>query len=254
MPTVTGIVREIDGSFAASVLLRATGVRYDGNEGYAAGERAVDCVEGLFTIELVAGVWEMLWSNGNGKVNLTVPSAAGTYNWRTLVYGYGIPASMRSGSMIVVADVAAMKALEGSEHLAGAILQDADPGLDKIYYFVFGDSTTADGFNVIAPDDDSGRFFAADDGLAVEMIENGSLDKMKSFSNAVQDEFTNIISADVIWPDGSEGVYTVLATTETGFVDSYQITHTSSGKTVTQPAYTRDETGKVIARPPLELS
>lgn len=64
-----------------------------------------------------------------------------------------------------------------------------------------------------------------------------------------------ITSATVLWPDGSAGTFT--ATTVNGTwntVDAFTITHTLSGKTVTQSAVTRDGNGLVTAKPALVVS
>lgn len=67
---------------------------------------------------------------------------------------------------------------------------------------------------------------------------------------------STVSTATVKWPDGSAGVLTtdtINATWET--VDAYHVTHTASGKTVTQTAVTRDATtGAVTAKPALTVA
>lgn len=59
-----------------------------------------------------------------------------------------------------------------------------------------------------------------------------------------------ITTASVIWPDGSAGVFTTtVKNTEFLEVDAFTITHVDSGKTVTQPAVTRDSDGDWTAIP-----
>lgn len=59
----------------------------------------------------------------------------------------------------------------------------------------------------------------------------------------------------VVWPDGSAGVFTTTATdATTGAINAYTVTHTTSGKTVTQAAVTRDTTGAVTNKPLLTVS
>lgn len=84
------------------------------------------------------------------------------------------------------------------------------------------------------------------------LIGSATLDRMRAFSNLVQDVNKNPISADVVWPDGSTGVYTALVVGT--FVDSYQITHIASGQTVTQPLIIRDEDGYMITKPAMVIS
>jgi len=64
-----------------------------------------------------------------------------------------------------------------------------------------------------------------------------------------------ISSATVKWYDGSAGVFTTTATDAgTGAINAYTITHTNSGKTVTQAAMTRDAGGAVTVKPALTVA
>lgn len=66
---------------------------------------------------------------------------------------------------------------------------------------------------------------------------------------------TLIDSATVKWPDGSGGTLTVTATNTTYLVETaYTITHTDSGKTVTQAAVTLDSNGNVTVKPALTVA
>lgn len=62
--------------------------------------------------------------------------------------------------------------------------------------------------------------------------------------------------ANVVWPDGTAGVYAGTASSGTpGAVDAYTITYVgSTTKTVTQPAMTRNTNGAVTTRPALTVS
>lgn len=68
--------------------------------------------------------------------------------------------------------------------------------------------------------------------------------------------YTNTVqSASVLWPDGSLGAFaatTINATFEA--IDAYTISHTDSGKTVTQAAVTRNGDGNVTAKPILTIA
>ncbi len=64
-----------------------------------------------------------------------------------------------------------------------------------------------------------------------------------------------VAGATVKWPDASGGTYTATSTNLTHeAVDAYTITHTSSGKTVTQAAMTRDVWGNVTVKPALTIA
>jgi hypothetical protein len=64
-----------------------------------------------------------------------------------------------------------------------------------------------------------------------------------------------VTSATVIWPDGSEGTYTGTADGTWKALSSFSVTHTDSGKTVTQPAVTREATyGYVTNQPALTVA
>jgi hypothetical protein len=64
-----------------------------------------------------------------------------------------------------------------------------------------------------------------------------------------------VTTTDVVWPDGSAGVFTTTATDPgSGAIDAYTITHVDSGKTVTQAAVTRNADGAVTVKPALVVS
>ena len=67
-----------------------------------------------------------------------------------------------------------------------------------------------------------------------------------------------ITTADVVWPDGTPGVYTslVFSSSFPGFVDSYKVTYVTDAvtRTVTQPIVTRDAGGAVTNRPEMVVS
>lgn len=66
---------------------------------------------------------------------------------------------------------------------------------------------------------------------------------------------TALTSANVIWPDGSEGVYTSLAIDATwGKVTSWKVTHVNSGRTLTQPAMTLDANGQITTVPDISVA
>jgi hypothetical protein len=64
-----------------------------------------------------------------------------------------------------------------------------------------------------------------------------------------------VTTATVSWPDGSAGTFTT-TTKNTTFlaVDAFTISHTDSGKTVTQTAVTRDSLGAVTVKPALTVA
>lgn len=68
--------------------------------------------------------------------------------------------------------------------------------------------------------------------------------------------YTSAIStASVKWPDGSSGTFTATTINTTfGTVDAYTITHTGSGKTLTQAAVTRNNDGLITAQPALTVA
>lgn len=62
-------------------------------------------------------------------------------------------------------------------------------------------------------------------------------------------------TATVKWPDGSAGTFTVTTKNSTWLaVDAFTISHTASGKTVTQAAVTRDSNGQVTVKPALTVA
>lgn len=62
-------------------------------------------------------------------------------------------------------------------------------------------------------------------------------------------------SATIVWPDGSAGVFTRVSKNSTWLaVNEYTITHTDSGKTVTQPSLTWDAGGNMASKPALTVA
>lgn len=62
-------------------------------------------------------------------------------------------------------------------------------------------------------------------------------------------------TATVKWPDGSAGTFTRTTKNTTWLaVDAYTVSHTDSGKTVTQAAVTRDADGNVTSKPALSVA
>ena len=66
----------------------------------------------------------------------------------------------------------------------------------------------------------------------------------------------DVISAAVLkWPDGSAGTFTTTTRNDTWLaVDAYTASHTTSGKTVTQAAVTRNSNGAVTTKPALTVA
>lgn len=64
-----------------------------------------------------------------------------------------------------------------------------------------------------------------------------------------------VTTATVKWPDGSAGTFTTTDQNSTWLaVDAFTISHTASGKTVTQAAVTRDSNGLVTTKPALTVA
>ena len=88
-------------------------------------------------------------------------------------------------------------------------------------------------------------------------------DELKAWTNsgsfavisATRDSDGVITAAAVSWPDGSAGTFTRTTKNSTFLtIDAYTVTHTDSGKTVTQPAVTRDSNGNVTTQPALTIA
>lgn len=64
-----------------------------------------------------------------------------------------------------------------------------------------------------------------------------------------------VTTAIVKWPDGSAGTFTTTTKNSAYLaVDAYTVTHTASGKTVTQEAVTRDSNGAITTKPELTVA
>ncbi len=72
---------------------------------------------------------------------------------------------------------------------------------------------------------------------------------------ATYDADNVITTATVKWPDASAGTFTTVTKDSTWLaINAYTISHTSSGKTVTQAAVTRDASGNVTVKPALTVA
>lgn len=71
-----------------------------------------------------------------------------------------------------------------------------------------------------------------------------------SLTSATRDSDGVVATASIVWPDGSTGTFTRTSKNATFLcVDAYTISHTRSGKLVTQAAVTRDARGNITAQP-----
>lgn len=68
--------------------------------------------------------------------------------------------------------------------------------------------------------------------------------------------YTQVVStATVKWPDGSAGTFTTTNINTTWeAIDAYTISHTDSGKTVTQSLVTRNADGRITTKPALTVA
>lgn len=66
----------------------------------------------------------------------------------------------------------------------------------------------------------------------------------------------NVVSSGTVkWPDGSAGAFTRTSKNSTWLaIDAFTVSHTDSGKTVTQAAVTRDDNGNITAKPALTVA
>lgn len=79
--------------------------------------------------------------------------------------------------------------------------------------------------------------------------------ELYEITGATWDSDSVISTATVKWPDGSGGTLTTTTKNSTWLaIDAYTITHTSSGKTVTQAAVTRDSNGNITVKPALTVA
>lgn len=75
-----------------------------------------------------------------------------------------------------------------------------------------------------------------------------------TLTSATRDSDDVITVATVAWPDGSAGTFTTTTKNATFLlVDAFTVTHSVSGKTVTQTAVTRNAAGSITAQPALTV-
>lgn len=63
-----------------------------------------------------------------------------------------------------------------------------------------------------------------------------------------------ITAANVIWPDGSAGVFAGVVNSTWLFIESYTVTHVDSGLTITQPTITRGTNGDITNKPQVTVA
>lgn len=75
--------------------------------------------------------------------------------------------------------------------------------------------------------------------------------------NAVRDANSAIVTANIVWPDGSSGIFTTTTASVEfpGAIDAWSATYLgpSGAKVVTQPLVTRDANGAVSAQPAITI-
>lgn len=76
-----------------------------------------------------------------------------------------------------------------------------------------------------------------------------------TLTGATRDVDDLVTTSTVSWPDGSGGTFTLLVKDSTHLaINSFSVTHTDSGKTITQPTVTRNTSGAVTAQPALVVT
>jgi hypothetical protein len=74
-------------------------------------------------------------------------------------------------------------------------------------------------------------------------------------TSANYDSDNVVTTGSVVWPDESLGTFTVTSKNSTFLaIDAYTISHTTSGKTVTQTTVTRDSNGNITVKPTLTVA
>lgn len=74
--------------------------------------------------------------------------------------------------------------------------------------------------------------------------------------SATRDANSAIIDADIVWPDGTPGMFTtdVASSAFPGAIDAWHATYAGSpAKLITQPVVTRDANGAVTAQPAITI-
>jgi hypothetical protein len=169
------------------------------------------------------------------------------------VYFENLDAPCSSGTRITAAAVTAVQTLSdgtlpvGTRIAAGRTCVTINGRKSKP--FVVPDGTLTYPLNMLmAVPASIGTIFPSDRILEWAMGENYIL------TNITYDNDGAESSADVIWPDNPGvvgGVFAVISKNATipNLIDSFTLTHTASGNTVTQPAVTRDANGRITISP-----
>lgn len=111
-------------------------------------------------------------------------------------------------------------------------------------------ATGTDGNSVVSSGDDDGGGGIPVDSWKYALM-TWALTNAFVMVNARRDANSALISADVQWPDGTNGTLIVDKVSDfPGVIDAYRVTYASTPMlTVTQTAVTRDANGAVISQP-----
>lgn len=171
-----------------------------------------------------------LLTNASGQIATTlVVPASGTAHYRIAYAGYTLDAYLEAGGAVTLAELVAAggSAVLPNELVTLLSTHDADTGAHgqggaAVRNATLVEWTTAESFEVLT---------ASFDGDNV------------------------LDSATVRWPDGSAGIFTTVTKNSTHhLVDAYTVSHTVSGKTVTQALVTRNAAGAITAKPQLTVA
>lgn len=89
-----------------------------------------------------------------------------------------------------------------------------------------------------------------DDRRLLEMAEAGAWELLTT----TYDASYRITGGTVKWPDGSAGVLTINAWDTDGQPNGWSLTHTTAGRTITQPTMTRNAQGDITTKPALTIA
>lgn len=89
------------------------------------------------------------------------------------------------------------------------------------------------------------------DALLKEWVEGGDYE----LTAITRDSDNVVTTATAKFPDGSAGTFTTVTKNTTWLaIDAYTVSHTDSGKTVTQSAVTRNNAGAITTKPALTVA
>lgn len=160
MSTVTGNIKDVglDAAVRSLRIVPLTSPILHGSSLIYAVEKTIQCdAAGDFSFTVAHGDYWLV--AGTARYRFSVPDDDLTHSILDILGPTKSSSASGPTSVSVLAYVADLAALAALRSNIARKLVFVEDGPYPLYYYKHGDATAADGYNVVAPDDDGGRYF-----------------------------------------------------------------------------------------------